>query len=64
MLRWKEGSKLTTSAACYLALEVTDNMVFFKTTAKLYQLILSAVQFVCKKIIFIRIRRIALVKFA
>ena len=45
MLRWKEGSKLTTSAACYLALEVTDNMVFFKTTAKLYQMFLSTVQF-------------------
>ena len=31
MLRWKEGFELTTSAACYLALEVTDNMEFFKT---------------------------------
>ena len=63
MLRWKEG-KRATSAACYLALEVTDNMGFFKTTAKLYQLFLSAVQFVCKnKRIFGRIRRIALVKF-
>ena len=64
MLRWKEGSKLTTSAACCLALQVTDNMVFFKTTAKLYQLFLSAVQFVCIKIIFNRIRRISLVKFS
>ena len=64
MLRWKEGSKLGTSAACYLALEVTDNMEFFKTTAKLYQLLLSAVQFVRKnKIIFDRIRRISSVKF-
>ena len=35
MLRWKEGSKFTTSAACYLGLEVTDNMVFFKTTVKI-----------------------------
>ena len=60
----KKGSKLTTSAACYLALEVTDNIAFFKTTAKLYQLFLSAFQFVCKKIIFNRTRRIALVKFA
>ena len=64
MLRWEEGSKLTTRAAFYLALEVTDNMVFFKTTAKLYQLFLSAVQFICKKIFYNRIRRIALVKFA
>ena len=65
MLRLKEGSKLTTSAACYLALKVTDNLVIFKTTAKLYQLFLSAVQFVLqKKIIFNRIRRIALVKCA
>ena len=63
MLRWKD--KLTTSAACYLALEVTDNMVFFKTTVKLYQLFLSAVQLVCKnKRIFDRIRRIALVRSA
>ena len=59
VLRWKERSKLTTSAACYLALEVTVNMVFFKNTAKLFQLFLSAVQFFCKKIIFNRIRRIA-----
>ena len=64
MLRLKERSKLTTSAACYLALEVTDNMVFFKTTAKFYHLLLSAVQFVCKKLIFNRTRRIALVKCA
>ena len=64
MLRWKEGSKLTTSAACYLALEETDKMVFLVTTAKLHQLFLSAVQFVCKKNIFNRVRRIALVKCA
>ena len=64
MLRWKEGSKLATSATCYLPLEVTDNMELFKTTAKLYQLFLSAVQFVRKnKRIFDRIRRIALVDF-
>ena len=50
MLRWKEGSKLTTSAACYLASEVTDNMIFLKTTAKLYQLFLSAVHLFAKKI--------------
>ena len=49
MLRWKEGFKLITSAAFYLALEVTDNMVFLKTKAKLYQF-LFAVQFVCKKL--------------
>ena len=65
MLRWKEGSKLTTSAACYLALEVTDKMTFLMTTAKLHQSFLSAAQFVCKqKIIFNRIGRIALVKCA
>ena len=64
MLRWKEGSKLTTSAACYLALEVTDEMVFLMTTAKLHQLFLSAVQFDCKINFFNRIRRIVLVKFA
>ena len=62
--RWKEESKLITSAGCYPALKVTDNMVFFKTTVKLCQLFLSAVQFVRKKIIFNRIRRIALVEFA
>ena len=64
MLRWKEGSKLATSNACYLALEVIDNMVFLKTKAKLYQLFLSAVKFAYKKGIFNRIRRIALVKFS
>ena len=57
-------SKLTISAACYLALKVTDKMLFFKTAVKLCQLFLSAAQTVCKKIIFNRIRRIALVKFA
>ena len=42
-----------------------DSMEIFKTTAKLYQLFLSAVQFICKnKRIFNRVRRIALVKFA
>ena len=61
----EEGSKLATSVACYLALEVTDNIEIFNTTAKLYQLFLSAVQFVCKnKRIFGRVRRIALVKFS
>ena len=45
----QRGSKLTTIAASYLALEVTDNMVLFKTTAKLYQLFLSEVQFISKK---------------
>ena len=49
MLRWNEGAKLTTNAACYLALEVTDNMVFVKTTAKFYQLFLPAAHFVRKK---------------
>ena len=64
MLRWKEGFKLSTGAAYYLALELIDNRKFFKTTMKLYQLFLSAVQFVCKnKLIFDRIRRIASVKF-
>ena len=52
MLRWKEGSKLTTIAAYYLALEVTDKMVFLITTAKLHQLVLSAVQFVREKKLF------------
>ena len=37
---------------------------FFKTTVKLYQLFLPAVQFICKKVIFNRFRRITLVKFA
>ena len=55
---------MTTNAACNLALEVTDNIVFHKTTAILYQFFLSSALFVCKKITFNRIRRIALMKFA
>ena len=49
MLRWKEGSKLTTSAACYLALEVTDNMVFFQDHGEIVPVFLSAVQLFSKQ---------------
>ena len=56
---------MTTSAACKLASELTGNMVFLKTTVKLFKLFLSAVQFVSiNKRIFNRIGRIVLVKFA